>query len=123
MIEVRVGEHVVLRTWGDHIEQIARLQLATIRRFRRGQGFPVTFVGFEQTLDRCAAGHKTVWFHPSMAVSFDYGTDHEPIDVDENQITQAIEEMDASELGVIVTHPRASPNDRLVAVGGQSRQR
>jgi hypothetical protein len=77
---------------------------ATIRRFRQRHGFPVTFVGFGLKLDRSPAGHKTVWFDPSMAVTFNYGTDYEPVKVDEDHIARTIDEMDASELGVIIAN-------------------
>jgi hypothetical protein len=102
LIEIRVGDYVLLRTWETSVEQIATLHIATVRRFRQGRGFPVTFVGHQDSVERTPAGHMTVWFHPSMAVTFDYGTDYEPVQIDEAQIAHALEQMDASELGVII---------------------
>jgi hypothetical protein len=106
LIEIRIGDHVLLRTGDSCIEQIAVLNVATVRRFREGRGFAVTFVGFQNDVDRMPAGHTTVWFHPSMPVTFDYGTGYDPVQVDEVQIARALEEMDASELGVVVARAR-----------------
>ncbi|MEA2446294.1 MAG: hypothetical protein QOJ12_3590 [Thermoleophilales bacterium] len=39
-----------------------------------------------------------------MAVTFNYGTDYEPVKVDEDHIARTIDEMDASELGVIIAN-------------------
>lgn len=102
MIEIRIGDCVLLRTWETSVEQIAVLHIATIRRFREGRGFPVTFIGFQDSVARTPAGHTTVWFHPSMAVTFDYGSDYEPVQVDEAQIVHALEQMDSSDLGVVL---------------------
>ncbi|OBF41933.1 hypothetical protein A5719_11210 [Mycolicibacterium peregrinum] len=102
MIEIRVGADVVLRTWTSNVEQIATLHVAAIRRFRLGLGFPATFVGYDNDLDRRPAGHRTVWFSPSVPVVFDYGTDYQPTGIDEGQVSRATEEMDTSEFGVIV---------------------
>lgn len=105
MIEVRVGAHVVLRTWTSNVEQIATLHVAAIRRFRRGRGFPATFVGYDNDLDRQPAGHRTVWFSPSVPVVFDYGTDYEPTTrIEESQVAGAMAEMDSSAFGVIVVN-------------------
>lgn len=102
MIEIRVGADVVLRTWTSNVEQIATLHVAAIRQFRRGRGFPATFVGYDNDLDRQPAGHRTVWFSPSVPVVFDYGTDYQPIGIDESQVSRAMGEMDTGEFGVIV---------------------
>jgi hypothetical protein len=104
LIELRIGDCVVLRTWNTSVDQIATLHIAAIRRFRQGLGFPVTFVGFQDDHDRRPAGHATVWLHPSMPVVFDYGTDYEPVEVDDAQVDRAMKEMDASELGVIIAN-------------------
>ncbi len=82
---------------------MAVLNIATVRRFRQGRGFAVTFVGFQDGIDRAPAGHTTVWLHPSMPVIFDYGTGYEPVQVDEGAVAEALEKMDTSELGVVVT--------------------
>lgn len=99
MIEIRAGADLVLRTWTTNIEQIATLQVAAIRRFQRGCGFPATFVGFDNGLDRQPAGHRTVWFPPSVSMVFDYGTDYEPVQIEESRVVRLPAEMDASELG------------------------
>ena len=104
MIEIWVGAHLVLRTWATGVEQIATLHVAAIRRFRDGGGFPATFIGYDNGVDRQAAGHRTVWFSPSVPVVFDYGTDYEPTRIDESEVARAMEEMDTSELGVIVVN-------------------
>lgn len=115
MIEIRVGEHVILRTGSGSIEEIATLHIAAVRRFREGRGFPATFVGFEDDVNREPAGHRTVWLHPSMPVVFDYGTSYEPVDIDEARIAAALADMDSSELGVVVA--RAEVATALRACG------
>lgn len=104
LVEIRVGDHVVLRTWATSVEQIATLHIAAIRRFRQGGGFPATFVGYDDDVNRDPAGHRTVWFHPSMPLVFDYGTDYEPVEIDEARVARALEQMDSTELGVIVAN-------------------
>lgn len=104
MIEIRVGEHVILRTWRISVRQIATLHIAAMRRFSQGRGFPVTFVGYDDDVYRQPAGHRTVWLHPSAAVIFDYGTDYEPVEIDEDSVTRALQQMDSNELGVIVAN-------------------
>ena len=104
LVEIRVGDHVVLRTWANSVEQIATLHIAAIRRFRQGGGFPATFVGYDDDVNRDPAGHRTVWLHPSMPVVFDYGTDYEPVEIDEARVARALEQMDSTELGVIVAN-------------------
>lgn len=115
LIEIRLGGQVVVRTTTSSIEEIATLHIAAFRRFRQGRGFPASFVGFDDDVNREPAGHRTVWFHPSIPVVFDYGTSYEPVDVEETRIAHAIEQMDSSELGVIVA--RASVPTALRACG------
>ena len=90
------------------IEQITTLHIATVRRFRQGRGFPVTFVGYQDSVERTPAGHMTVWLHPSIAVTCDYGADYDAVRV-EVQIVHAFKQMDANELGVIIARaPRSA---------------
>ncbi len=109
MIEIRINGAVLLRTWDSIVDDIATLQVAAMRQFRRGCGFPVTFVGFQESIERTPAGHMTVWLHPSMPVIFDYGTAYTPVQIDEEKISAAIEAMETDELGFIVAKADVSP--------------
>jgi hypothetical protein len=104
LIEISVGGHVVLRTWASSAQQIATLHVATIRRFRRGLGFPATLVGFEDDIDKAPAGYRTVWLHPSIPIVFDYGTDYQPVEIDESRVALLVEQMDSTELGVVIAN-------------------
>jgi hypothetical protein len=109
LIEIRINGAVLLRTWDSNAEEIATLQIAVMRQFRRGHGFPVTFVGFQQSLDRMPAGHMTVWLHPSMPVIFDYGTACPPARIDEEKIAAATHAMENDELGFLIAKAQAAP--------------
>jgi len=103
VIEIRIGDAVLTRVPDASIGQIVPLQVACIRRFQQGCGFPVTFAGLDLNDAGKPAGHRTVWLHPSMPVVFDYGTDYAAIEVDEAHVDKLMEAMDATELGVIIS--------------------
>lgn len=99
--QIRIGDTLVLST--TSVGAVVNLQVAILRRFGQGQGCAVTFVGFGENNYGDPAGHETVWFHPSMPVVFDYGTDSVRVEVDDAIVDAHLQAMDDGELGVLIS--------------------
>jgi hypothetical protein len=97
VIFISVGNKVVLKCNESSAREIVALQVAMIRRFQRGMGFPVTFLGFDEDVTGEPSRHITLWLHPSMSVEFDYGTDCPQVEVDDVLVDKHMHAMDTTE--------------------------
>lgn len=74
------------------------IQLTAMVRFREGEGFFVTSAG---TDDNGGTRAVTIWFHPSVPLSFEYDGGDAQIEVDDDLIKNYVE-MSRSDYGIVL---------------------